>query len=84
MSLWIVAGGAAWTIARFVPPGRSPAAEAVAALVIANIAGLAATALDFGGWNEPDWRAAVFVFLCVAAAIAIVRLIRLSVTRAAS
>jgi hypothetical protein len=74
----MVAGGAAWISARFVPSGRSPAAEAIAALVVANAAGAAATALDFGGWNEPDWRAALFVFFSVAAALAIVRLIRLS------
>ena len=74
MGLWIAAGGAAWIIARFIPAARAPAAEALAALVIANIAGLAATAMDFGGWNEPDWRAAVFVFLCVAAALGWIRL----------
>ena len=80
----MVAGGAAWIIARFIPFARTRAAEAIAAFVAANLAGIAATALDFGGWNEPDWRAAVFVFLCVTAAIAIVRLIRLSAIRAAS
>jgi len=31
--------------------------------------------MDFGGWNEPDWRAGVFVFCCAAAAIAVVRLV---------
>ena len=81
MSLWIVAGGAAWFMARFIPPGRSPAAEAIAALVISNIAGLAATALDFGGWNEPDWRAVVFVFCCVAAALGVIRLFALRAAR---
>jgi hypothetical protein len=79
----MVAGGAAWIIARIVPHGRSPVPEAIAAFVVANLAGLAATALDFGGWNEPDWRAGLFVFLSVAAALAIVRLIRLSASRAA-
>jgi len=74
MSLWIVAGGAAWIIARFIPPGRAAVAEAIAALVIAMIAGLAATALDFGGWNEPDWRAGMFVFFWSAAVLGVVRL----------
>jgi hypothetical protein len=74
VSLWIVAGGAAWLIARFIPAGRGRWSEAIAALVISMIAGVAATALDFGGWNEPDWRAIVFVFLCAAAAIGVVRL----------
>ena len=81
VSLWMVAGGAAWTIARFIPSGQTPGAEAVTAFVVANFAGVAATALDFGGWNEPDWRAGLFVFFCVAAALALVRLFGL---RAAS
>ena len=51
---------------------------AVAAFAVANLAGIGATALDFGGWKEPDWRAGIFVFLCVAAALAMVRLVRLS------
>ena len=74
MSLWIVAGGAAWIIARIIPAGRRSWGEAIAALVISMIAGAAATAMDFGGWNEPDWRAIAFVFFCAAAAIAVVRL----------
>jgi hypothetical protein len=81
MVLWIVAGGAVWIIARFVPPGRGAVIEAVAALVISIIAGAAATALDFGGWNEPDWRAAAFAFLCAAAAVALVRLFALRAAR---
>ena len=84
LNLWMVAGGAAWALARFIPPGRSGGAEAVTAFVAANLAGIAATALDFGGWNELDWRAALFVFFCVAAALAIVRVVRLSATGAAS
>ena len=81
MVLWIVAGGAAWIIARFIPPGRRAWSEAIAALVIAMIAGVAATALDFGGWNEPDWRAVVFVFFSVAGALAMVRLLALRAAR---
>ena len=73
----MVAGGAAWFIARFIPHGRTPAAEAVTAFVVPNLAGIAATAFDFGGWNEPDWRAGLFVFFCVAAALAVVRLFAL-------
>jgi len=81
MVLWIVAGGAAWIIARFIPPGRRAWSEAIAALVIAMIAGAAATALDFGGWKEPDWRAGVFAFLCAAAAVGAVRLVALREAR---
>jgi hypothetical protein len=36
--------------------------------------GVAATALDFGGWNEPDWRAGLFVFLGAMAAAGAFRL----------
>ena len=78
LSLWFVGGGAAWILARFIPYGRSGAAEAVAALLVAAAAGTAATAMDFGGWNEPDWRAGLFCFCCAAAAIATVRLVRLA------
>ena len=84
MSLWMLAGGAAWIIARFIPHGRTPAAEAITSYVVANLAGLTATALDFGGFSEPDWRAGLFVFLCVAAAVAMVRVVRLLASPAAS
>jgi hypothetical protein len=84
VNVWMLDGGAAFLIARFIPAGETPKAEAVAAFVVANLAGFGATALDFGGWKEPDWRAGVFVFLCVAAALAMVRLVRLSASRAAS
>lgn len=79
--LWMAAGGAAWIIARFIPPGRLPAAEAIWAFIFASVAGVAATALDFGGWNEPDWRAGLFVFLCVIGALGIVRIFALSAAR---
>lgn len=81
VSVWLVAGGAAWIIARFVPSGRLPAAEAIVAFLVANLAGVAATALDFGGWNEPDWRAALFVFFWVAAALGILRVFSLRAAR---
>ena len=55
--------------------------ELVAAVVAALAFGVVATALDFGGWNEPDWRAGVFAALGAVAAIALVRL--LSLTRPA-
>jgi hypothetical protein len=82
INVWLAAGGAAWILARFVPAGKAPEAEAIATFVMANLAGVAATALDFGGWKEPDWRAGLFVFFCVAAALAIVRLVRLSLSAA--
>jgi hypothetical protein len=36
--------------------------------------GVIATALDFGGWNEGDWRAGVFVLLAALTAIGVSRL----------
>jgi len=77
VNLWMLAGGTAFALARFIPAGGMPKAEAVATFVVANLAGLAATALDFGGWRDPDWRAGVFVFCCVAAALATIRLFAL-------
>lgn len=78
VAVWLVAGGAAFFVARIVPAGRRTGLEAIAAIVAAAAAGLAATTLDFGGWNEPDWRAGLFVFCCAAATIGVIRLIRLA------
>ena len=51
--------------------------ELVAAIVIAFLLGVAATALDFGGWRELDWRAGLLAFLGAAAAVGIFRLLTL-------
>jgi uncharacterized membrane protein SirB2 len=61
---WVVSGIAAFFVARIVPISRQThwKTELVTALVAALIAGFAATALDFGGWRELDWRAAAFSF----------------------
>jgi hypothetical protein len=75
VALWIAAGAAAWVVARIVPFGRPAAVEeAVAALLASALAGVAATALDFGGWAEPDWRTALFAFFCAAALIGVMRI----------
>jgi hypothetical protein len=65
----------AFVLARIVPAGRRRAriAELAAALTIAFLLGTVATALDFGGWNELDWRAALFAFLGAFAAAGIAR-----------
>lgn len=47
--------------------------EIVVAVSASTASGLLATALDFGGWNEPDWRAAVFAFFAAFAAVAVLR-----------
>ena len=80
IALWIACGAAAFAGARALAAGRPQAyaAEAVVAVAAALIAGVAATALDFGGWNELDWRAAAFAILCAFAAVGCVRIVRLA------
>lgn len=76
--LWLACGGAAFVLARIVPAGRRGwIAEACAALVVAFACGIAATALDFGGWKELDWRAGVFAFFGAFAATGLTRAARI-------
>ncbi len=79
VALWLLCGVAAFAASRAIRPARPDgyAAELIAALVVAFAAGLAATALDFGGWNEVDWRAGAFALLCAMAAIGAARVVRL-------
>jgi hypothetical protein len=67
--LWLAAGAVAFVVARIIPLLRQAQwwPELVATLLTALTAGFAATALDFGGWNELDWRAGTFAFLCALA-----------------
>ena len=77
IALWSAAGLAAFALARALPPAharRAWVAELVAALATALLLGLAATALDFGGWRELEWRAALFTFFGAMAAVGLVRL----------
>ncbi|HXG58427.1 MAG TPA: hypothetical protein VNL91_05355 [Thermoanaerobaculia bacterium] len=64
VAVWIASGAAATLLARIVPPrhpwsGIDPALSGLSAIGFGTLA----TLLDFGGWREPDWRAALFVFL---------------------
>lgn len=71
VALWVACGVIAFFLARAVPVGRRKSwlAELLAALIAALLLGVVATALDFGGWREPDWRAGLFaVFGSFAAA----------------
>lgn len=72
---WAVSGIAAFVVARIVPFSRQAhwKTELVTALVVAVAAGLAATALDFGGWNELDWRPIAFSFFAASTLVGIVR-----------
>jgi uncharacterized membrane protein SirB2 len=76
LALWIFSGVAAFGCARIVPflRNRRWLAEAIAAIVTAVLLGHVATALDFAGWNEPDWRAGLFTFFGAFTAAGIVRL----------
>lgn len=78
IGLWLAAGALAFTVSRFVRRGRDRrwATELGAALAAAFLFGTGATALDFGGWGEPDWRAGLFAFFGGVAAAGLVRLFR--------
>jgi hypothetical protein len=78
IGLWLLSGLAASALARNVPLARPPraAAELLVGLTAAFLLGLLATAMDFGGWKELDWRAALFVFLGTLAALGASRLVR--------
>ena len=77
IALWAVGAAVVFFSARRVPAGRPErwAWELTATLASAMILGVIATLLDFGGWNEPDWRAGLFVLLGSAAAIGLMRLV---------
>lgn len=74
-----------FAVSRVIAPGRPSGfvMELVLVLVAAFCSGLAASALDFGGWAELDWRAGVFVVLCCLAMIGIARSVRLTSRRMA-
>ncbi|MEO8216171.1 MAG: hypothetical protein ABI718_03715 [Acidobacteriota bacterium] len=78
--LWASAALAAFLIARLIPSGRQRRwrDELFVALPAGVLAGMLATALDFGGWRELDWRAGLFAFLLSFAGVALVRLVRLT------
>ena len=85
VGLWLLCGGAVFAASRGIRPARPEryGAELTIALLISLAAGLVATAFDFGGWNEIDWRAALFVTICTFAAVACGRLVRLLMRRVA-
>jgi hypothetical protein len=51
------------------------------ALVASLLAGFTATALDFGGWAEIDWRAGAFVICCAFAGVGSARALHLFTQR---
>ena len=74
---WLTGSLVAFLAGRFIPLGRTAKwrGEALAASLGGVIGGVAATALDFGGWREADPLAATFAALVAFAAVAIQRMI---------
>ena len=77
-ALWLLASFLAFAVARIIPSGRPPRflPELLLASGAGVVTGVTATALDFGGWSELDWRAAMFVLFGVLATVAVARLLR--------
>jgi hypothetical protein len=77
--MWVIAGAGAFALGRLSRAGRPGrwVLEASVSLLAAFAAGIAATVLDFGGLQEPDWRAGTFAFLAALGAIGLTRTIRL-------
>lgn len=77
IALWLAAGGTACVAARFIRKLRqSWPGELAVSLVSAILLGAIATALDFGGWAEADWRAGSFVLFGSFTAIGSYRLLK--------
>jgi hypothetical protein len=76
IALWVAGSVVAFLVARMAPWRRRQtwAGELWVSIAAGILLGAAATALDFGGWNEPDWRAGLFVFLGALAATGTFRL----------
>jgi len=83
IALWMLCAAAVFFAIRYVRFGRPAGwiAELFAVVTGALFLGAIATALDFGGWNEPDWRAGLFVFFGSAAAAGAIRFVRLAMTK---
>ena len=76
IALWVVCSVAAFLLARMLPwrRRRQWLGELLVSVLAGLALGVAATALDFGGWKEPDWRAGLFIFLGALAAAGAFRL----------
>jgi hypothetical protein len=72
---WLASGLLAFLFARIIPYGREQrwSTELATALAASLALGVLATALDFGGWKELDWRAGLFAFFGALTASGIVR-----------
>ena len=80
---WVLAGVLAFGIARGLRSGgalRWPA-EAAVAIAAAVLFGMIATAFDFGGWKELEWRAAAMALAGTSLVLALTRIARLALER---
>ena len=66
----------AFVLGRLIRAGRGTRwlPELVVAAVSAIVLGGVASAMDFGGWREPDWRTAAFAVLGSFATVGLLRL----------
>lgn len=80
LGLWLACGLAAFVVARLIRAGRGRRwlGEMLLAVGASALLGLGATAFDFGGWREPDWRAGLFAFCGAFAMLGLLRAIRLA------
>lgn len=76
-ALWLGCATLAFALARLIPAGRKRgwAGELALAVFVGFALGLTATALDFGGWREPDPRAGL---LCGLGSFAILGILRVA------
>jgi hypothetical protein len=74
--LWMICAAAVFFAIRNIRAGRPSGwiGELLTVVIVALVLGGIATALDFGGWNELDWRAGLFVLSGCFALAAVVRL----------
>ena len=83
IALWMLCAAAVFFAIRFVRFGRprSWIGELFAVVIGALLLGAMATAFDFGGWKEPDWRAGLFVLFGTAAIAGAIRYGRLAMSK---
>lgn len=71
---WIIAGAVTFVLTRFIETRRrSWLAELTTSVITALAAGLAATAMDFGGWAVADGRAFAFAGLVSLLSVGVLR-----------
>lgn len=79
IGIWLLSAAAAAAVTQIIPAGRDGrwVVESLLAIGVGLMLGVLATALDFGGWNEIDWRAAALSALGGFLAVGVSRLIRM-------